>query len=126
MSLAIVPRRSIGLSFDTGTEPAHGRLHSKGRQSQSCWNGLAAVLLMEREMVTYFFHVDTGKAELDGGGTQLASLAEVRDEAVAMIAGILHNGEGVGIWAGAPLKVWVTDEPLGAGRTFFTLSLLVS
>jgi len=81
---------------------------------------------MGHEMVTYFFHVDNGKTELDETGTQLASLAEARDEAVAMVAGILHNGEGVGIWAGAPLKVWVTDEPLGVGRTFFTLSVSVS
>jgi hypothetical protein len=77
-------------------------------------------------MVTYFFHVDNGKAEFDEDGTQLPSITVARDQAVAMIAGILHNGEGAGIWSGTPLKIWVTDEPLGAGRTFFTLSVLVS
>ncbi len=77
-------------------------------------------------MLTYFFHVDNGKAELDEDGTRLPSISVVRDQAVAMIAGILHNGEGVGIWAGTPLKVWVTDEPLGAGQTFFTLSVSVT
>jgi hypothetical protein len=77
-------------------------------------------------MVNYFFHVDNGTAELDEDGTKLPNIAVARDQAVAMIAGILHNGEGVGIWAGTPLRVWVTDEPLGAGQTFFTLHVSVS
>jgi hypothetical protein len=77
-------------------------------------------------MLTYFFHVDNGTTELDEGGTPLPNLSEVRDQAVAMIAGILHNGEGTAIWAGTPLRVWVTDESAGAGRTFFTLSVSVS
>jgi hypothetical protein len=50
----------------------------------------------------------------------------VRDQAVALIAGILHNGEGTAIWAGTPLKLWVTDEPAGAGQTLFTLTVSVS
>jgi hypothetical protein len=76
-------------------------------------------------MLTYFFHVDNGTTELDDDGTRLSSISEVRDQAVALIAGILHNGEGTAIWAGTPLRVWVTDEPAGAGRTFFTLSVAV-
>jgi hypothetical protein len=77
-------------------------------------------------MLTYFFHVDNGTTELDEDGTPLPNLSEVRDQAVAMIAGILHNGEGTAIWAGTPLRLWVTDKPLGTGRTFFTLSVSVS
>ncbi len=77
-------------------------------------------------MLTYFFHVDDGTTELDDEGTSLSSISEVRDQAVALIAGILHNGEGTAIWAGTPLRMWVTDEPVGAGRTLFTLTVSVS
>lgn len=55
-----------------------------------------------------------------------SSISEVRDQAIKLIAGILHNGEGTAIWAGTPLKLWVTDEPDGAGRTLFTLTVSVS
>jgi Domain of unknown function (DUF6894) len=77
-------------------------------------------------MLTYFFHTANGEIELDEAGTRLPGIAEVRDQAVALIAGILHNGEGTAIWAGRPLKLWVTDGPDGTGETFFTLSLAVS
>jgi hypothetical protein len=77
-------------------------------------------------MLTYFFHVDNGETELDEVGTLLSGIAEVRDQAVALIAGILHNGEGTAIWAGRPLTLWVTDGAHGTGQTFFTLSLAVS
>jgi hypothetical protein len=77
-------------------------------------------------MFTYFLHTDNGELELDEVGTRLSSIAEVRDQAVALIAGILHNGEGTAIWAGRPLKLWVTDGPEGTGQTFFTLSVAVS
>jgi hypothetical protein len=77
-------------------------------------------------MLSYYFHVDNGATELDEEGTSLSGILEVRDQAVALIAGILHNGEGKAIWAGRPLRLWVTDKPAGAGQTFFTLSVSVS
>jgi hypothetical protein len=77
-------------------------------------------------MLPYFFHTHNGTSELDEEGTHFSSISEVRDQAVALIAGILHNGEGIAIWAGTPLKVWVTDEPAGAGQTLFTLTVSVS
>ncbi len=77
-------------------------------------------------MLSYFFHTDNGTTQLDDEGTRLSSISEVRDQAVALIAGILHNGEGTAIWACTPLRVWVTDEPAGAGRTLFTLSVSVA
>jgi hypothetical protein len=76
-------------------------------------------------MLTYFFHLDHGTTELDEDGTALSSISEVRDQAVALISGILRDGEGTAIWAGTPLRLWVTDKPLGAGQKLFTLSVSV-
>jgi hypothetical protein len=59
-------------------------------------------------MLSYFFHIHNGTPELDEEGIRLSSISEVRDQAVALIAGILHNGEGTAIWAGTPPKLWVT------------------
>jgi hypothetical protein len=43
-----------------------------------------------------------------------------------MVAQMLHNGEGDSMWAGTPLKLWVTDGPNGSGRTVFTLTVSAS
>jgi hypothetical protein len=123
--MSCAPAR-LGVSFDIGTEPATVDYVVKGANPSAAGTALQPCSLMRREMVNYFFHFDNGTAELDEDGTKLPNIAEARDQAVAMIAGILHNGEGVGIWAGMPLRVWVTDEPRGAGRTFFTLNVSVS
>jgi hypothetical protein len=50
----------------------------------------------------------------------------VRNHAVALIADILNNGDGTATWAGTPLRIWVTDKPVGAGWTYFTLSISIS
>jgi uncharacterized protein DUF6894 len=77
-------------------------------------------------MFNYFFHTDNGAIELDAEGTHLSSLSDVRSHAVALIADILNNGDGTATWAGTPLRIWVTDKPVGAGWTYFTLSISIS
>jgi hypothetical protein len=73
----------------------------------------------------YFFHTDGHEEELDDQGTELSGIAEVRDQAIAMIAGMLNNGEGISLWTGSAMKLWVTDGPDGTGKTFFTLTVSV-
>jgi hypothetical protein len=57
-------------------------------------------------MPAFFFHVDGGpEEELDDQGTELSGVSEAREQAVTMVAQMLHDGEGVLMWAGTPLKL---------------------
>ena len=78
-------------------------------------------------MPAFFFHSDGGLEEdLDDQGTELSGVSEAREQAVTMVAQMLHNGEGVSTWNGTPPKLWVTDGPNGSGKTVFTLTVTAS
>ncbi len=71
-------------------------------------------------MPRYYFNIEDGRLSPDGEGTELVDLAKARSEALRMSGEILREG-GEGFWSGSPWKLWVTDEPNGAGTTLFTL-----
>jgi hypothetical protein len=65
----------------------------------------------------YFFHVQDGKDIRDIEGTELAGIAEARDQAVTA-AGEMIKHDGDTVWNGSKWRMHVTDE---AGRPVFTL-----
>jgi Domain of unknown function (DUF6894) len=96
------------------------------QSEEQLFDGWAADAHNEVHMPAYFFHIDSTEEELDDQGTELLGIPEVREQAIGMIAGMLHNGEGASMWVGTPMKLWVTDGPHGTGKTFFTVTVSVS
>jgi hypothetical protein len=72
-------------------------------------------------MPRYFFNVDEDDPSIDHEGTELADIKAARDEAIKLTGGMLRNGSGSSLWGGKPWRLWVTDQPGGAGKTLFTL-----
>ena len=73
-------------------------------------------------MPKYYFHLKDGHTELDEDGTELADLKAARREAVKFSGEVLREGPGDSLWMGEPWRLWVTDQPNGAGTTLFTLN----
>jgi hypothetical protein len=73
-------------------------------------------------MPRYYFHLKDGRASLDAEGTELADIAAARNEAVKLSGAILRDGGGKTLWDGETWRLWVTDQPDGKGKTFFTLN----
>jgi hypothetical protein len=73
-------------------------------------------------MSRYYFNVQDGQTSLDEEGQELGSLAEARQLAIVHSGEILRDGASDGLWAGETWRMWVTDQPGGAGETFFTLN----
>jgi hypothetical protein len=65
----------------------------------------------------YFFHVKDGKDIRDHEGTELAGVAEARDQAIKA-AGEMIKHHGDTVWNGSEWRMNVTDE---AGSPVFTL-----
>ena len=60
-------------------------------------------------MQRFFFHVQDSSETLDEVGTELAGLAEARDEAVRT-AGEMLRDVGEQFWNSGEWRMWVTDE----------------
>jgi hypothetical protein len=65
----------------------------------------------------YFFNIVDGKDVHDTEGTELAGLAEARDQAIAA-AGEMIRHDGHSVWDGSSWLMNVTDE---TGAAVFTL-----
>ena len=68
-------------------------------------------------MPRYFFNIQDGKDILDTEGTELAGVAEARDQAIAA-AGEMIRSNGHTVWNGSEWRMDVTDE---TGNSVFTL-----
>jgi hypothetical protein len=77
-------------------------------------------------MQRYFFHLKDGHTSLDGEGVDLADLNAARQEALRFSGEVLREGPGDSLWTGEPWRLWVTDQPDGQGKTFFTLRFSAS
>jgi hypothetical protein len=78
-------------------------------------------------MQRFYFHLSDGQTILDDDGVELADVAEVRDNALSAVSGLIGDlKSGSDFWAGEPWELWVTDQPDGLGKTFLTLSLSAS
>jgi uncharacterized protein DUF6894 len=76
-------------------------------------------------MQRYYFHLENGQILLDEAGVELRDIAAAQNEALRASGDILKSGSRVNaaLWNGTPWRLWVTDEPNGEGKTFFTLRL---
>lgn len=73
-------------------------------------------------MTRYYFNVKNGETILDGVGIELPNMEAVREEAVVTSSEILRGLHGfAGHWSREPWRLWVTDQPSGAGTTVLTL-----
>jgi hypothetical protein len=70
-----------------------------------------------------YFHHQNGVTTLDPHGIDASDMAAIRDEAVATIAAILREDDTGSLWSNKPLRLWVTDDPDGKGRTLLALEL---
>jgi hypothetical protein len=72
--------------------------------------------------VRYFIHVKDGKEMLDEEGVELSNMQAVKDEVLNVSVELLGGLNGSEFWNNEPWKLWVTDQPSGAGNTLLTLT----
>jgi hypothetical protein len=72
-------------------------------------------------MPRYFFNMDDGRTAIDNEGSDLPDLKAAQEEALVTTADMMRGGGGPDLWSGKPWRMWVTDQPGGAGKTFFSL-----
>ncbi|MEA2993226.1 MAG: hypothetical protein QOD40_2146 [Alphaproteobacteria bacterium] len=72
-------------------------------------------------MPRYFFNVEDGKRLLDDTGEDLPNLVAAQDAAMRTTLDLLKGSFKERVWNGKPWRIWVTDEPLGKGKTLLTL-----
>jgi hypothetical protein len=71
-------------------------------------------------MRRYFFNIIDGKTLLDDEGGEFADFDRVRAEAVRASSEMLRGLDDESLRACEPWKMWVTDQPKGAGNTVHT------
>ena len=64
-----------------------------------------------------------GQTLLDDAGVELRDIAAARNQALRASSEIFRAGPRATatLWNGTPWRMWVTDNPNGEGKTFFTL-----
>ena len=72
-------------------------------------------------MPRYFFNIDDGHTTIDNEGSEHPDLQSARQEALVTSSETLRDGGGPYLWSGKQWRMWVTDQPGGVGKTFFTL-----
>jgi hypothetical protein len=74
-------------------------------------------------MTHYYFHLENGQTLLDDTGVELRDIAAAQNEALRASSDIFRAGARATatLWNGTPWRMWVTDNPKGEGKTFFTL-----
>jgi hypothetical protein len=73
-------------------------------------------------MSLYYFNLRDGHESLDNEGTELVDINAARAAAVTYSGEVLRERHGATLWKGQPWELWVTDQPGGKGKTFFTLN----
>jgi hypothetical protein len=71
----------------------------------------------------FYVHHENGITTLDDAGVDLRGITAARDEAVATVGEIFRDGDVGQLWSGTPLRIWVTDQPNGAGTTLCALHI---
>jgi hypothetical protein len=71
-----------------------------------------------------YFHLQNGVTTLDCDGVDLPDMAAVQTEAAETVASALREDAMDMLWNGEPLRLWVTDEPRGAGKTLVALRVV--
>jgi hypothetical protein len=76
--------------------------------------------------VRYYFNVQDGSTSLDDHGTECDGIGGARSEAFKCSMEILPSLNHESLWSGEAWKLWVTDQPNGAGATLFTMTFTAS
>ena len=73
-------------------------------------------------MPNYYFHLENGQTLLDDTGVELRDIAAAQNQALRASSEMFKGPRATAtLWNGTPWRMWVTDKPNGAGKTFFTL-----
>jgi len=70
----------------------------------------------------YFFHVHDGETILDDEGVTLPDLRAAQRQALQACGDMLREMPSQ-IWSGTRWRLWVTDQPNGAGDTLLALNI---
>jgi hypothetical protein len=73
-------------------------------------------------MALHYIHLSNGYTLLDAEGTDVP-VSSARDVAVRTASELLNRGNTEQLWTGKPWKVWVTDQPNGAGHTIASIEI---
>lgn len=71
----------------------------------------------------YYFHFENDNTHLDVYGIELECLADAKSEAIRVSSELLAECGNNSAWTGKPVRIWVTDQPSGKGRTLFSMLL---
>ena len=74
-------------------------------------------------MPLFYFHTENGTTTLDQEGVDLPDMTTTRAEAAGTVGSILREENLDSLWGGNALRLWVTDQPAGLGKTLLTLHL---
>jgi hypothetical protein len=77
-------------------------------------------------MPRHYVHFQNGVTTLDPYGVDAPDMAAIRAEAVLTIAAVLCEDNLETLWAGTPLRLWVTADPEGKGQPVLALQITAS
>ncbi len=71
-----------------------------------------------------YFHFQNGVTTLDHDGVDVPDMTATRTEAIETFTAVVREDSMDTLRKGQPLRLWVTDEPGGKGKTLFALRLV--
>ena len=74
-------------------------------------------------MPRHYVHFQNGVTTLDSFGVDAPDMATIRAEAVLTVAAVLREDNLETLWAGTPLRLWVTADPEGKGKPILALQI---
>ena len=70
-----------------------------------------------------YVHFQNGVTTLDLFGVDAPDMAAIRAEAALTVAAVLREDNLETLWAGNPLRLWVTADPDGKGKPILALQI---
>jgi hypothetical protein len=77
-------------------------------------------------MPRHYVHFQNGVTTLDPFGVDAPDMETIRAEAVLTAAAVLREDNLETLWAGTPLRLWVTADPEGKGKPILALQITAS
>ena len=74
-------------------------------------------------MPRHYVHFQNGVTTLDPFGVDAPDMETIRAEAVRTAAAVLREDNLETLWAGNPLRLWVTADPDGKGKPILALEI---
>jgi hypothetical protein len=73
-----------------------------------------------------YFHFQNGLTTLDPYGLDVPDMETTRAEAALTVAAVLREDNMKTLWAGTPLRLWVTADPDGKGDPILSVQVTAS